>query len=70
MILAIDATYQNGILRPDSPLPLKENERVKITVESDASIADRCHGLLAWTGEPAVLLQIAEEDGELYTPPL
>lgn len=28
----IDATYSGGVLRPDQPLPLPENARVRVTV--------------------------------------
>lgn len=28
----IDATYSGGVLRPDQPLPLPENSRVRVTV--------------------------------------
>lgn len=30
----IEAIFSNGVLRPVHPLPLREDERVKITVES------------------------------------
>jgi predicted DNA-binding antitoxin AbrB/MazE fold protein len=31
--LSIEAVYQEGVLKPTEPLPLKEDERVRITVE-------------------------------------
>jgi predicted DNA-binding antitoxin AbrB/MazE fold protein len=33
MAIVIDAVYENGSLRPDKPLPIDENARVRITVE-------------------------------------
>jgi len=33
----VNATYQNGVLRPDEPLPLGEREKVRVTVERLAS---------------------------------
>ena len=33
MTITIDATYENGVLRPAEPLPLSENEKVRVTVE-------------------------------------
>ena len=33
MPLTIEATYENGMLRPTQPLPLKEREKVQITVQ-------------------------------------
>jgi len=29
----VNATYQDGVLRPDQPLPLGEREKVRLTVE-------------------------------------
>jgi predicted DNA-binding antitoxin AbrB/MazE fold protein len=31
--LVVEATYEDGVLKPATPLPLKEHERVNITVE-------------------------------------
>ena len=30
----VDAIYENGVLRPLEPLPLEENQRVRVTVSS------------------------------------
>jgi predicted DNA-binding antitoxin AbrB/MazE fold protein len=30
----IDAVYENGILRPDGPIDLKPNTRVRVTIEN------------------------------------
>jgi predicted DNA-binding antitoxin AbrB/MazE fold protein len=32
MVKTLSAVYENGILRPLEPLPLKENQRVSVTV--------------------------------------
>jgi len=29
----VEATYENGVLRLDQPLPLKDREKVRVTVE-------------------------------------
>lgn len=39
----VEATYENGVLRLDKPLPLKEREKVRITVET---LAEGRHSLL------------------------
>ena len=40
----VEATYENGVLKLEQPLPLKHRERVRVTVESlapaDHSIMD------------------------------
>jgi len=33
MSYVIEATYENGVLKPERPLPLKDRERVRVTVE-------------------------------------
>lgn len=33
MTHVVEATYENGILKPDRPLPLTEREKVRVTVE-------------------------------------
>lgn len=59
MTITVDATFENGVLRPDRPLALPDNARVRIVVQSDASAVDRTAGILAWKGDPAQLEQIA-----------
>lgn len=34
MTITVDAIYENGVLRPVQPLALKEQEQVRVTVES------------------------------------
>jgi len=33
MTITVDATYENGLLRPAEPLPFAENEKLRVTVE-------------------------------------
>jgi predicted DNA-binding antitoxin AbrB/MazE fold protein len=62
MALTIEAVYENGVLKPAQPLPLKEHEKVRITVEVETTWAERTAGMLQWTGDPEVLRRIAEDD--------
>jgi len=62
MSFEIEATYENGVLKPDKPLPFKDKERVRVTVQQHASIAELTYGLIGWTGDPEVLRKIAEDD--------
>ena len=32
-ILTVEAVYENGVLKPIQPLPLREHEKVNVTVE-------------------------------------
>ena len=71
MTITVEATYENGVLRLTGPLPLKEHEKVQVTVHTPATIqaaveaVQRSYGLLGWTGDAAAfdrLLQESEHD--------
>jgi predicted DNA-binding antitoxin AbrB/MazE fold protein len=59
MALTIDAVYENGVLKPSQPLPLKEHEKVRITVEQGDSPLLRAYGIIGWTGDAETLERIA-----------
>jgi predicted DNA-binding antitoxin AbrB/MazE fold protein len=42
MTLTVEAIYENGVLKPATPLPLKEQEKVLITIEPELSGAPAC----------------------------
>ncbi len=46
MPLEIEATYENGVLKLDRPLPLQEQERVRVTIHPKTSRARMSHGLV------------------------
>jgi predicted DNA-binding antitoxin AbrB/MazE fold protein len=72
MPLTVEATYENGVLKPAGPLPLQEHEKVRVTVqplpvptpgpadEADAFVR-RSYGLLRWTGDRETLRHLAED---------
>jgi predicted DNA-binding antitoxin AbrB/MazE fold protein len=62
MSFAADATYSDGMLRLDRPLPLKDGERVAVEIKPKISRIRQAIGLLKWTGDPEVLRKIAEDD--------
>ena len=59
MSLQVEATYENGVLKLDKPLPLKEKQRVRVTVEQEGTVAELTYGLIGWTGDPEVVRRIA-----------
>jgi predicted DNA-binding antitoxin AbrB/MazE fold protein len=61
MAITIEATYENGVLKPSQPLPLNEHEKVRLTVEPAQTWAERTAGMLRWTGDPEVLHRIATD---------
>jgi predicted DNA-binding antitoxin AbrB/MazE fold protein len=62
MSLVVEATYENGVLTLERPLPLREHEKVRVTVEPKVNWVDRTYGLIRWTGDPETLRRIAEDD--------
>jgi predicted DNA-binding antitoxin AbrB/MazE fold protein len=50
MTLTVEAVYENGVLKPAKPLPLKEHEQVQITLKAAASRVRQAAGLMGWTG--------------------
>ena len=40
MVGAIDAIYENGVLRPLEPLDLEDQQRVRITMDNSDPLAD------------------------------
>lgn len=45
MVRNIEAVYEGGVLRPLSPLKLKEHEKVRITLEKEASVVRTTSGM-------------------------
>jgi predicted DNA-binding antitoxin AbrB/MazE fold protein len=48
--VTIEAVYENGCLKLAQPLPLKEHEKVRITVHSETSWVERTAGIMGFTG--------------------
>ena len=57
--LIIEATYEDGVLKPAHPLPLKEHEKVQVTVEATSSWADRTYGIIGWKGDSETVQRVA-----------
>jgi predicted DNA-binding antitoxin AbrB/MazE fold protein len=50
MALEVDAVYENGVLKLEHPLPLRNNARVRVSIESCTNRASQSYGLLKWNG--------------------
>jgi predicted DNA-binding antitoxin AbrB/MazE fold protein len=59
MSLTVEAVYQNGVLMLAQPLPLEENEKVRVTVLRETSVAQQTYGLMGWTGDAQTLERFA-----------
>jgi AF2212-like protein len=59
MPFTIEAVYENGMLKPAQPLPLREHEKVRVTVEPGDNPLLGAYGIMGWTGDAATLEHIA-----------
>jgi predicted DNA-binding antitoxin AbrB/MazE fold protein len=59
MTITVEATYENGTLKLVDPLPLKENEKVRVTVELEPSLLLRAYGIMGWKGDAATIERVA-----------
>ena len=46
MPITIEAVYEDGVLKPVQPLPLKEHERVQVTIQSPVDRVQATAGLI------------------------
>lgn len=59
MSITVQATYENGVLKPERPLPLKEHEKVRITLDTAVSRVRATAGLVGWTGDAETVRRVA-----------
>jgi len=59
MAIVVEATYENGVLRPAQPLALGEHEKVQITIHTAVSRVRATAGLLGWKGDVETLRRVA-----------
>jgi predicted DNA-binding antitoxin AbrB/MazE fold protein len=60
MTITIEAVYENGVLKPAEPLPLKEHDKVTVTILPAAGRA-RGYGMIGWTGSVEDLDYLIED---------
>jgi predicted DNA-binding antitoxin AbrB/MazE fold protein len=61
MDLSIEATYEDGVLKPVERLPLAEHAKVHVTVHLQKSPLVEAYGIMQWTGDPATLERLATD---------
>jgi predicted DNA-binding antitoxin AbrB/MazE fold protein len=62
MALTIEATYENGVLKPVQPLSaLQEGARVWLTlhIAAESDRVQAAYGLLGWTGDAESVRRVA-----------
>ncbi len=68
MTITVEAIYENGVLKPAEPLPLKEQERVQITIATKTNWVQETYGICGWKGSAEEAERFAT-DPELDFPP-
>jgi predicted DNA-binding antitoxin AbrB/MazE fold protein len=57
--LTVEAVYADGVLKPVEPLPLKEHEKVRVSIEQGDSSLLRAYAIMGWPGDAETLERIA-----------
>ena len=60
MAITVEAVYENGTLKLDKPLPLKEHAQVQVTVRP-SSVADQTYGMIGWSGDADTFDRLLQE---------
>jgi predicted DNA-binding antitoxin AbrB/MazE fold protein len=50
MAITVEAIYENGVLKPSEPPPLKDGERVRLAISSLDSPILKAYGILGFKG--------------------
>ncbi len=59
MTITVEATYENGMLKLGQPLPLKEHEKVQVTIHPKTNWVQETYGIVGWTGDVQELRRLA-----------
>ena len=64
-----EATFEDGVLKPDRPVPLAQHQRIKVSVElpasdvlevdADLEFVNETSGMLGWTGDAETVERVA-----------
>ncbi len=69
MTLTVEAVYENGVLKPTQPLPLKEHEKVQLTVKTKRSWVEETAGIMGFQGTVEEADYFAMDPELDYPPP-
>jgi len=64
MALEIEATYENGVFKPDEEPPLQNGQRVKLTLQTPGSAVARLYGRIPWPGNTEELDRLLGDPDE------
>jgi predicted DNA-binding antitoxin AbrB/MazE fold protein len=66
MAIEVDATYEDGVLRPDKPLPLRDHERVSLSVRPPVSGIRQTAGLIGFQGTADAFDYLLARDNQSF----
>jgi predicted DNA-binding antitoxin AbrB/MazE fold protein len=69
IFLTVEAIYENGVLKPAKPLPLKKQEQVQITIASKTSWVQQTYGICGWKGSAEEAERFATDPDLDFPPP-
>ncbi len=61
MTITVEATYENGTLKLDQPLPIQEHEKVTVMIRPAISLARQTAGMVPWTGDAETLERMVRD---------
>lgn len=61
MSVTIEAIYESGVLKPAKPLPLKEHEKVQVTIHSEISPILQAYGIMGWEGDAETFRRLTQD---------
>jgi predicted DNA-binding antitoxin AbrB/MazE fold protein len=64
MSITIEAVYEDGILKPNEPLPLAERERVQVVIHRTVLLADQTCGMLGFSGDADAFDRLLKESAD------
>ena len=59
MTISVEATFENGVLKPAQPLPFAEHQKLTLTIQPAISRTQQSYGMLGWQGDPQIVREIA-----------
>jgi len=62
MAITVEATYEDGVLKPPQPLPLiRDGTRIWLTlhIPAEEERVRKAYGLLGWTGDAETVCRVA-----------
>jgi predicted DNA-binding antitoxin AbrB/MazE fold protein len=60
-MITVEAIYENGVLKPAQPLPLKDQQRVQVTIEALGNWVQETAGMIKWSGDHETLRRLAQD---------